>query len=108
MNKCGIGESSQYKEAQDRTRHLLCNEGLNQHVMMAPPLDKPFICTTHHRFLKRSQDIEPLVLDYSSRQHWLASSLSVCVCVCACVRVCACVCVCVVCVLVLVYTGLYV
>ena len=57
LKKCGIDETSWYKEAQDRTRwHSLCTYGLDKHVM-APPLNKLFICATCHRSFRRTQDI---------------------------------------------------
>ena len=57
LKKCGIDETSQYKEAQDRTRwRSLCTYGLDKHVM-APLLNKPFICATCHLSFRRTQDI---------------------------------------------------
>ena len=48
LKKCGISESSWYMEAQNHTRwRIICIDGLNQHVM-APPPDKPFVCTICH------------------------------------------------------------
>ena len=98
--ECGICESSWYMEAQDHTRwRTICCDGLNQHVM-APPLDKPFVCTTCHRSFRRRQDINasPPVLDdnketcdhilwtASSQDGWLQVQVQVCAYMCVCLR----------------------